>query len=392
MRTVSSPPSSPTNCSESEICIPIRDCPFFDDLLKRVRPPRPSSVIQIMRKKMCDLNKALSIPYMCCDRTTLSPTKREDRDSPSRETTTKAPELISRHRNFHLLRNDICGPISNNLRITSGEEVGIEEFPWMALVVYYTGTGYDLKCGGTIINERYVLTAGHCVHNFNIAGVKLGEYNLDTMEDCLKNDNYEDYCAPPPQDFLIETMKVHPEYNPKTFENDIALLRLATPANFSFCKYNQELVTQYFTRTYEHFPANIKPICLPLSEMDLTGKSVIVSGWGVTETGLKSSVLMKVSLPVAPISECQKKYESFAPVTNKQICAGGYKGRDSCTGDSGGPMKYVDIVDGTPRYIQYGIVSYGPKHCGIEGRPGIYTRVARYIRWILDNLQPDVDD
>ncbi|XP_060534542.1 serine protease grass-like [Cylas formicarius] len=135
--------------------------------------------------------------------------------------------------------------------------------------------------------------------------------------------------------------------------------------------------------------ANIKPICLPVSEIndDLTGKSAIVSGRGATEKGYKSPILLKVSVPVLPLSVCLKVYQQFAPITDQQICAGGYNGRDSCGGDSGGPMKYVGLVDGSPRYIQYGIVSFGPRQCGADGQPGIYTRIGSYIQWILDNME-----
>lgn len=104
--------------------------------------------------------------------------------------------------------------------------------------------------------------------------------------------------------------------------------------------------------------------------------------------GHKSPELLKTSVPVIPIDECKRIYENYAPIKNSQICAGGYLGRDSCAGDSGGPLKYVSVVDGVSKYVQYGIVSYGPKHCGAEGQPGVYTRVSRYILWILDNLRP----
>ncbi|KAJ8953051.1 hypothetical protein NQ314_007426 [Rhamnusium bicolor] len=108
--------------------------------------------------------------------------------------------------------------------------------------------------------------------------------------------------------------------------------------------------------------------------------------------GYKSSELMKVSIPVLQISDCQKNYKRFASITTNQICAGGYKGKDSCGGDSGGPLQYVGLIDGTSRFIQYGIVSYGPKHCGINGQPGIYTRISKYMEWILDNLKPSLDE
>lgn len=96
---------------------------------------------------------------------------------------------------------------------------------------------------------------------------------------------------------------------------------------------------------------------------------------------------MKVSLPVVAISKCQRIYNKFAPITSKQICAGGYQGRDSCGGDSGGPLTTINNFNKITRYIQYGIVSYGPRHCGIEGRPGVYTRVYKYMTWILDSIE-----
>nr|CAH7731243.1 unnamed protein product [Callosobruchus chinensis] len=88
-----------------------------------------------------------------------------------------------------------------------------------------------------------------------------------------------------------------------------------------------------------------------------------------------------------PINECRRIYRHFAPIQDSQICAGGYAGRDSCGGDSGGPMNYVGMVDGSPRFVQYGIVSYGPRQCGTVEKPGIYTRVAYHLEWILDNLE-----
>lgn len=104
--------------------------------------------------------------------------------------------------------------------------------------------------------------------------------------------------------------------------------------------------------------------------------------------GFKSPELLKVALPVLPIINCQRVYSRFAPITTKQICAGGFQGRDSCGGDSGGPLTTVNKFNGIPKYIQYGIVSYGPRHCGTEGKPGIYTRVSKYMLWILDNIKP----
>lgn len=71
----------------------------------------------------------------------------------------------------------------------------------------------------------------------------------------------------------------------------------------------------------------------------------------------------------------------------RQVCAGGVSGVDSCSGDSGGPLKLPGPVGNSFSYVQHGIVSYGPKNCGTPGTPAVYTRVAYYMDWILNQLK-----
>lgn len=61
--------------------------------------------------------------------------------------------------------------------------------------------------------------------------------------------------------------------------------------------------------------------------------------------------------------------------------------KDSCGGDSGGPLMVEDEINDVYRIVQYGIVSYGPKLCG-SLFPGVYTNVSSYVKWILDNIKP----
>lgn len=113
---------------------------------------------------------------------------------------------------------------------------------------------------------------------------------------------------------------------------------------------------------------------------------MVVTGWGYTEKGSKSPELLKAELPIVPIKECQMKYKIVQ--LNSQICAGGKTTSDSCSGDSGGPLHALSLVDSIPRYVQQGIVSFGPQDCGQIALPGVYTRVAYYMDWVLDNLKP----
>lgn len=86
------------------------------------------------------------------------------------------------------------------------------------------------------------------------------------------------------------------------------------------------------------------------------------------------------------IEQCKEKFKNITQVWYKQLCAGGQKNMDSCTGDSGGPLQAAGIYNGkSVRIIQYGVVSFGML-CGIEDIPGVYTRVSYYMNWILDTM------
>lgn len=93
-------------------------------------------------------------------------------------------------------------------------------------------------------------------------------------------------------------------------------------------------------------------------------------------------------VPRVENSECAPYYNATTKLSVNQLCAGGKKEQDSCTGDSGGPLTVEYTADGGFRTLQYGIVSLGPRICGTEGFPAVYTRVDKYIGWILDNMKP----
>lgn len=66
------------------------------------------------------------------------------------------------------------------------------------------------------------------------------------------------------------------------------------------------------------------------------------------------------------------------------MCAGGELGKDSCKGDSGGPLMY----ENGRIYEVLGVVSFGPTPCGLEDIPGVYSKVSEYVRWIKSNIEP----
>ena len=154
-------------------------------------------------------------------------------------------------------------------------------------------------CGDSLINSKYVVTAGHCV-NFRTAEiilicVRLGELDTSTDIGCDNMTTFETVCAPAALNIAIEQIIFHEKYNPlqnnKRNNNDIALLRLEKEVTF----------TEF-----------ISLICLPLkgslSADDLAGVNLTVAGWGATETFKTSDKKLKVILNVWSHDECSKKY------------------------------------------------------------------------------------
>lgn len=100
--------------------------------------------------------------------------------------------------------------------------------------------------------------------------------------------------------------------------------------------------------------------------------------------------LQKVSLKRRNITVCEDVYkvQPDIKITYKQICVGGEGIKDSCRGDSGGPFQVAANFNDEDRYVQRGVVSIGHRFCGTENFPGVYTKVAYYADWILDNIKP----
>lgn len=196
--------------------------------------------------------------------------------------------------------------------------------------------------------------------------IRLGEYKSLEETDC---DEHQE-CAESVQDIKIAFNVTHPEYNPKLFTNDIGIVRLAEEA-----KMQQN---------------NIKPICLPLTAgTQNLPRNFMVIGWGRTgiESNSESKVLQKASVPLYEQLKCLSLYRTSrnTEVTERQFCAGGEGIVDSCRGDSGSAIQSAGLVNGKPRQVLFGVVSYGVSQCGHEGFPGVYTKVGSYLTWILDN-------
>lgn len=269
-----------------------------------------------------------------------------------------------------LLNPTDCGVVDIKKRIVGGEPTKLEEHPWAGLLVYDLNGNESNprlvpKCGGSLINSRYVLTAAHCIidvpDRWKLKYVRFSEWDAFSNDTCTTLSDNEKVCR---QEYKIEKIIVHPKYD-KDVQNkvhDITLLRLAEDVQFG--KY-------------------VRPICLPFDEtirdMPIDDEDFTVTGWGQTNNQTRSAFQMHVDLIGKTPDVCNEKF-SMANITleETQMCVGGEAGKDSCKGDSGGPlMRLVNLV-----WYQAGIVSFGIRFCGKEGYPGIYTDVTKYLKWI----------
>ncbi|KAI4898820.1 hypothetical protein NFI96_004287 [Prochilodus magdalenae] len=236
----------------------------------------------------------------------------------------------------------------------SGGEIGQRgASPWQALVLNAYGR---FHCGGVLIDENWVLTAAHCFETTVRFAVRLGDYLQYKTEGSEVT-------------IIVSKAIPHPEYNPVTADNDIALLRLGSPVKFN---------------TY------ILPACLPsrsLAErmLHLNGTQTVVTGWGKqNETHSHySSALSFVTVPLVDHAECARHMVNN--LTQNMLCAGIIgKVRDACEGDSGGPMmtRYHNT------WFLIGLVSWG-EGCGHKDKLGVYTKVSNYMDWI-DSVRKEV--
>merc|ERR1712179_76671 len=353
-------------CSAGQQCILLTSCP---ELLALLNPPTPAGIRRLQRLT-CAFDRRN--PKVCCDTTGggVNPTP----VTPTRPTVDVTPGTGTSN-----LLPDNCGAIGE--KVFGGDELPVRSYMWMALIGYGNRNNPEWGCGGSLISQRYVITAAHCAdkrytRGQSIVRVRLGEHDISKTRDCQQfNSQAQPVCAPPVQDFSPEKIIMHPTWDKRTnYSDDIALIRLDKPATFH---------------------GYVQPICLPPPNLVvgtfLNGREAEVAGWGASETArFGSDVRLMVKLPFVSLEKC--KTSNHVPLLDKgQVCFGGVIGKDSCRGDSGGPLVGTDPNSGsTNLFLLLGVVSYGPPlpTCGIENRPAVYTDVAQYRNWIESELRP----
>ncbi|XP_023290752.1 mucin-5AC [Orussus abietinus] len=255
----------------------------------------------------------------------------------------------------------VCGRrLFPESRIVGGDHSSFGKWPWQISLRQWRTSTYLHKCGAALLNENWAITAAHCVENVTPSDLllRIGEHDLT-------NEN-EPYGY---QERRVQIVASHPQFDPRTFEYDLALLRFYEPLL--------------------PFQPNALPICLPEDDENYVGHTAYVTGWGrLYDDGPLPSVLQEVSVPVINNTVCEAMYRNAGYVEHIPhifICAGWRKGGfDSCEGDSGGPMVIQRPKD--KRWILAGVISWGIG-CAEPDQPGVYTRISEFREWINQILQ-----
>ena len=246
---------------------------------------------------------------------------------------------------------DYLYQINDEFRIVGGHDVGTEYHPWQ--VYFQAGMTETIKfqCGGSIISDKYIITAAHCCM-WGVAEKFSGIiHGLTKILEPIPVENYKD----------VKKITSHPGYDAIKKQHDIALVEIT-----------QRLEFNRYTA----------PICLPHAGFCLnSGKTLTATGWGATSEGGQTSVhLQAVNLPLNSNSHCKDVHDPL-PIFQGMVCAGGEAGKDACQGDSGGPLIFRD-ANGVN--VLVGVTSWGIG-CARPDLPGVYTRVANYLDWIYEN-------
>ncbi|QAT84830.1 S1A family peptidase [Corallococcus coralloides] len=266
--------------------------------------------------------------------------------------------------------------------IVGGVEARPNSHPW---IVSLQQDGSHI-CGGSLVRvsatqeeSDIVLTAAHCVYD--------GYFSVTATAGA------HDLYRPTSAQVTARVTKAvyHPQYNPDTTLNDIAVLKLDKPIKFDTSVAGACGQSSGMRRNLapQRAGGNTRvPVCLPASgERVAENTMATVAGWGLTREGGSdtSSILLQVGVPVLRHQDVANSYRSQKIFIDENAMLGaGYKkgGKDACQGDSGGPL----VVKGSQGYVLQGIVSFGVG-CARAGLPGIYTRVSNYIPWIHKQIR-----
>jgi len=249
----------------------------------------------------------------------------------------------------------VVSAIRNPGRNASTSIVGgqpAEECEWTHQVGLNSGPGQPLTCGGMLISADWVLSAAHCFRWQSRVNVVAGEWNTNQLGGTEQNRYTSE---------IIE----HPNFSPRTMDNDFALLKLESPMTLNKC---------------------VGSVRLPDHDV-AAGTSCWITGWGTLRQGSSQPhILQEVQVTVVDNGQCNSDYQESITgldILDSMLCAQGRNASggitDACQGDSGGPL----VCEEGGSWVLHGATSFGDG-CAQAEFPGVWARVYNQLDWIID--------
>lgn len=206
---------------------------------------------------------------------------------------------------------------------------------------------YSHICAGILVDPLHIVTSAHCHQGEKPIGFVMGD---DTSVAIKGNETR--------QRRKVVHFVPHPEFDKRTFKNDVAVIRVDEPF-----------------RITETFGAMRRSKQTPE-----IGTNCTIVGWGYTmddENAEISYELLKTNVQVVDINFCNSSKSYEGAMKPGMFCAGRIRegGHDACQGDSGGL-----ITCGGQNELS-GVISFGDS-CGVPEFPGVYADVSMYRDWI----------
>ncbi|XP_037092597.1 chymotrypsin-like elastase family member 2A [Pollicipes pollicipes] len=241
-------------------------------------------------------------------------------------------------------------------RIIDGKDAKPGQYPFLVYTVTHTSDDRKVYCAGTLLDQRFILTAAHCLDGAVWTHVTLGAHDVTAAEGSSVVTN-------------ATRFRQHSQWSIQKFnrEHDIGLIELSKPVKY----------TPY-----------IQPICLPSVlelEEQYDNQEAYIAGWGKTYKNQHGGSFILQSGKVRVLSNCECYASWPYHVTPLKICSKPGSGKQThCYGDSGGPLM---VLTGG-RWTQIGISSFTAANqaCNPEAPAG-YTRVGPYLSWIQEHTK-----
>ncbi|CAF4836816.1 unnamed protein product [Pieris macdunnoughi] len=247
---------------------------------------------------------------------------------------------------------DVSEAIDGDSRIIGGQDATPGMAKYQVSIRVQKGNQDLHNCGGSIINQQYVLTAAHCIVGWrpNVMSIVVGSHQIKSGG----------------QRYKIKKLMPHEQFSKVTAKNDVGVIQVE-----GSIQYNN----------------NVQPIGLSNRQVPV-GTTCLLTGWGLVnkEKNIVPNNLQMLFFRTISNSDCTRQLsrtnnKPFMPIDNGQICAGHPDHQGTCQGDSGGPL----VIKEGNNFVQIGIVSWGIP-CGHK-YPDVYASVPGNYNWIQSKIK-----